>query len=63
MTTQDALWAAAGGALALAIASGLAEWLRSRRRNLDRPGWVPWTLVQVLAMFGALILAILAARS
>jgi hypothetical protein len=60
MTAQPALWTVAGGFAALALAAGLAEWARNRRRNLDRVGWMPWQLVSVLAMFLAIGLAALA---
>src|SRR4051812_50092684 len=41
MTTQIWLWGAAGAALLLVAASGVAESRRNRRRSLHRPGWVP----------------------
>ena len=63
MMTQAGLWTGAGGALAVAVLSGLAEWRRGRRRNLDRVGWVPWTFVQVTALFVAMIFAILAVKA
>ena len=50
MTIQTTLWAAAASAGALAIAAGVAERRRSRRRDIDKVGWVPWTLVQVVAL-------------
>ena len=60
MNIQEWLWAGAGGAALLTVAAGLADWLRTRRRELDRPGWVPWHTIQVLALFLALGLAVLA---
>ncbi len=60
MTSQAQLWIAAGALALLAGISALAEWLRSRRRDIDKPGWVPWTLIQVLAMMVAVILVALA---
>jgi len=60
MTAQDAAWAAAGAALALALVATAAEWLRARRRNLDKVGWMPWQTVQVLAFFATVGLAALA---
>jgi hypothetical protein len=61
MTTQLWLWSAAGAALALAGAAGVAESRRHghRRPSLDRPGWVPWHGLQVAAFFAAITLAIL----
>ena len=58
--TQAQLWMAAAAFALIAGLSGIGEWARGRRRNLDKPGWVPWTLVQVLAMTVALVLAALA---
>jgi hypothetical protein len=63
MTTQAAIWAGAAAALAVAAGSGAADWRRGRRRNLDAAGWVPWSMVQVISLFAALALAMLAARS
>ena len=57
---QQQLWGGAVAALLLAIGSGLAERRRHRRRNMDRAGFMPWVLIQVLAMLGAMILASLA---
>jgi hypothetical protein len=34
----------------LAVAAGVAERRRSRRRDIDKVGWVPWPLVQVVAL-------------
>jgi hypothetical protein len=60
MTTQAQLWIAAGALALLAGFSALAERLRSRRRDIDKPGWVPWTLIHVLAMTVAVVLVALA---
>ena len=43
-------WLLAAAFAALAILAAWADQRRSKRRDLDRPGWVPWPLVQVLAM-------------
>lgn len=50
MTIHATLWTAAASAGALAVAAGVAERRRSRRRDIDKVGWVPWTLVQVVAL-------------
>ncbi|HEY0626536.1 MAG TPA: hypothetical protein VGD10_07355 [Allosphingosinicella sp.] len=63
MMTQAALWTAAGSATAVAVLAGVAEWLRARRRNLDRVGWVPWTFIQITAFFIATLFAILAVKA
>ena len=63
MTAQAGLWTLAGMLLVLAVVAGLAEHRRTRRRNLDQPGWVPWVLIQVLAGMGAVIAAVLALKA
>lgn len=54
MTTQEWIWSADGAALALVVLAGLAEWRRSRRRDLDSAGWVPWRGIQVVGVFAVL---------
>jgi drug/metabolite transporter (DMT)-like permease len=62
MTTQAGLWTLSGLFLVLAVVAGFAEHRRTRRRNLDRPGWVPWMLIQVLAGIGAVVAFALALK-
>lgn len=62
MMTQAGLWTAAGGAALIAVAAGVGEWRRSRRRDLDQAGWVPWTLIQVLAFLAAVAAAAVALK-
>ena len=62
MSAQAALWTGAGAALALAVVAGLAEHRRSRRRDLDKPGWMPWNLIQVIAGIAAVVAAALALK-
>jgi hypothetical protein len=57
------LWAAAGAFLLLAAWSALADHRRSRRRDLDRVGWVPWPLLQILAFLLAIACAALALQA
>jgi len=40
----------------LVVAAGVAERRRSRRRDIDKVGWVPWTLVQVIALAAAALM-------
>jgi uncharacterized membrane protein len=47
-------WLAALLLGALAVFAAFAEHRRARRPNLDRPGVMPWHLVQILAAIGAL---------
>lgn len=57
------LWIAAAALLALAILAALAEHRRQRRRDIDRPGFVPWNTVQILAFFLAFVAAALALKA
>ncbi len=63
MTTQEWMWAGGIAALAVALIAGAAEWRRTRRADLDDPGWIPWRGIQVAALFAAAACAILATRS
>jgi hypothetical protein len=56
-TMQQQLWGGAAAAVVVAITSAFGERRRSRRRDMDRVGFMPWTLIQVLAMLLAVILA------
>lgn len=60
MTTQAWAWAADGGALALVVLAGVMDWRRAKRRNLDRPGWMPWRGIQAAGFFALLLLTVLA---
>lgn len=55
-------WAAVASALAIAVLTGVADWRRRERRDLDRMGWVDWRTIQMLAVIAALICAIAATR-
>ena len=63
MTMQAAFWTGAGAALAVAVAAGVMDWRRHRRRDVDNVGWVPWGGIQVAALFAALACAVLAVGS
>ncbi|MEI9850981.1 MAG: hypothetical protein WDN24_09140 [Sphingomonas sp.] len=60
---QQESWIAAGALLAVAVASGVADHRRRRRADMDRVGWVPWPLVQILSLIGALVAATVAMHS
>ena len=60
---QARLWSAAAGCVAVAVASGVAQWRRGRRRDPDRVGIVPWATIQFAAMMAALLIASVALNS
>lgn len=55
---QHALLAGIGSLVAVAVGSGVAEYRRKNRRDIDRVGIMPWTTVQVIAVIGAAMLAL-----
>ena len=57
------LWIAAGALFVVAVVAALAEHRRSRRRNLDSVGWVPWNMIQVLAFLGSVLALALALKA
>lgn len=54
------LWALAAFFAALAALAVWRDHARARRRDIDRPGWVPWQLILVLAMLLAVVCGALA---
>jgi hypothetical protein len=48
-------WTAAAAFAALALLAGWADHRRANRRDVDRPGWVPWQPMLVLAMLAAVV--------
>lgn len=57
---QARLWSGVAACAVVAVASGVAEWRRRRRVNLDRVGAVDWTTLQFAALFGGVMLAAVA---
>ena len=49
------LWTISGGAAMLFALSVLAERRRTQRRDPDRVGWVPWTLLQLAAVLAMVV--------
>lgn len=62
LTPSTLLWCASAVLLAFTFLSAWAERRRAARRNLDRPGLVPWHLLQILAFFLAAATAMLAVK-
>ncbi len=60
MSAQQWIWTADGAALAVALIAGVADWRRVNRSRIDGWGWMPWRGVQVVALFAALGLTVLA---
>ena len=60
LTMQAAFWTGAAASLAVAVAAGVMEWRRQRRRDFEAVGWVPWRGLQVAAFFAALAFVVLA---
>lgn len=59
-TAAQLLWALAGFFAALAALAAWRDHARARRRDVDRPGWVPWQLILVLAILLAVVCGALA---
>jgi hypothetical protein len=55
-------WIAAGVAGVVALAAGLTDRARSRRRELDRIGLIDWRSVQMAALLALLVAAGLALK-
>jgi uncharacterized membrane protein YidH (DUF202 family) len=60
MSPSTPLWLAAAAFAALALLAGWADHRRANRRDVDRPGWVPWQPVLVLAMIACVVCVALA---
>jgi uncharacterized membrane protein YidH (DUF202 family) len=56
------LWAAAALFAALAAFAAWRDHARAKRRDIDRPGLVPWQPITVLAMLIAVVCGVLAVR-
>lgn len=57
------LWVAVAACVLLAVLAGLGEHRRRRRKDFDAVGFMPWQLIQVLGLIGAMCFAILAMQS
>ena len=57
---RQMLWIAAGALLLLALFAAFANRRRKRRRDIDRPGLVPWQGIEFFAFFLAILAAAVA---
>jgi hypothetical protein len=62
MSDDFVLWAICGVSLILASLAPRAEKRQASRKNLDRPGWVSWPLVQILSIIAIVVSAVLALK-
>ena len=53
-------WIAAGAFAAITLFAAWADHRRANRRDVDRPGCMPWTLILVMAILLALVSTALA---
>ena len=60
MSAQLPYWIAAASVAGLVVLAALAERRRSRRRDLEAIGWVPWRGIQVGACFLLVLILVLA---
>jgi hypothetical protein len=63
MTTQAMFLILAAAAALLAVVAAVRDKQRTRRRNVDKPGWIPWDLVQILAGIIAVVALVLASKT
>ena len=56
------LWFAAAAFAALAALAAWRDHARARRRDVDKPGWVPWQAIMVLSLLLGVVSAALAVR-
>jgi hypothetical protein len=62
LTLNQILFIVAGALLLLGIVAAIFGHRRNKRRDVDRPGVVPWQLIEILSFFLAFGAALLAVR-
>ncbi len=63
MTTQAMFLILAGAAALFAVLAAVRDKQRTKRRNLDKPGWIPWDLLQILGGIVAVVALVLALKA
>ncbi|HEX4738720.1 MAG TPA: hypothetical protein VH331_14275 [Allosphingosinicella sp.] len=61
-TLNQILFIVAGAFLLVGIVAAIFGHRRNKRRDVDRPGVVPWQLIEILSFFLAFGAAVLAVR-
>jgi hypothetical protein len=62
MTKQAMFLMLAGAAALFAVLAAVRDKQRTKRRNLDKPGWIPWDVLQILAGIVAVVALVLALK-
>jgi hypothetical protein len=62
LNLNQILWLLAGAFLLTGVAATIAGHRRHKRRDIDRPGMVPWQLIEILSFFLAFGAGMLALR-
>jgi hypothetical protein len=57
---RQMLWMAAGAFLLLALVAAFANHRRKRRRDIDKPGLMPWQAIEFFSFFLAILAAAVA---
>ncbi len=63
MTTQAMFLVLAAAAALFAVLAAVRDKQRAKRRNLDKPGWIPWDLLQILGGIVAVVALVLALKA
>lgn len=63
MTTQAMFLILAAGAAILTVVAAVRDKQRTSRRNLDKPGWIPWDLLQILGGIVTIVAIVLALKA
>ncbi len=62
MDDRHGLWSIAAASATIFVAAVLAEHRRAKRRDPDRVGWMPWTLIQLVTILTTVFAVALALK-